>query len=179
MDRAAVTQRVWELVEPLALAAGLELVDVQHRPEGGHITLRLLLDRLEADSGARVTLDELAGMSRQIGDVLDAHDVVPGAYHLECSSPGIDRPLVREDHFRRALGRRVRVETRERVGDRRRFRGVLQAVTPAGIRVEDPDAGTVEIPLRAVTKANLEFEFSAGGRPAAGRRAKAGGSDAA
>src|SRR6266849_2574512 len=54
MDRSAVTQRVWELAEPLALAGGLELVDVQYRPEGGRIVLRLLLDRPEGG----VTLDE-------------------------------------------------------------------------------------------------------------------------
>jgi len=99
MDRAAVTRRVWELSEPLARAAGLELVDVQYRPEGGRLILRLLLDRF-ADRpvevpAAGVTLDELARISRELGDVLDAHDAVPGRYHLECSSPGLNRPLVR------------------------------------------------------------------------------------
>src|SRR6185369_11695175 len=111
MDRSAVTQRVWELAEPLALATGLELVDVQYRPESGRIVLRLLLDRPDG----RVTLDELTRVSRELGDVLDAHDAVPGRYHLECSSPGVNRPLLREAHFRRARGEheRVRVRTRD------------------------------------------------------------------
>src|SRR5437773_11956045 len=61
MDRSAVTQRVWELAEPLALAGGLELVDVQYRPEGGRIVVRLLLDRPEGG----VTLDELTRVSRE------------------------------------------------------------------------------------------------------------------
>ena len=100
MDPSAVTRRVWELAEPLALGAGLELVDVQYRPEGGRLVLRLLIDR--PDGG--VTVDELARISRELGDVLDAHDTVPGRYQLECSSPGVNRPLLREAHFHRALG---------------------------------------------------------------------------
>src|SRR5437879_13815596 len=139
MDRSAVTQRVWELAEPLALAGGLELVDVQYRPEGGRVVLRLLLDR--PDGG--VTLDELTRVSRELGDLLDAHDAVPGRYQLECSSPGINRPLLREAHFRRVLGERVPVQTRAPIGGRRRFRGTPEGATAQGIPVRDPAAGRV------------------------------------
>jgi ribosome maturation factor RimP len=154
MDRSAVTQRVWELSEPLALAAGLELVDVQFRPEAGRTVLRLLIDRPEGG----VTLDELARVSRELGDVLDAHDAVPGRYNLECSSPGLNRPLVREAHFRRAVGRRVRVRTRELLGDRRQFRGVLEDVTAEGVRVVDAGVATF-VPFDAIDKANVEYDF--------------------
>src|SRR4029077_4653144 len=119
MDRSAVTQRVWELAEPLALAGGLELVDVQYRPEGGRIVLRLLLDRPEGG----ITLDELTRVSRELGDVLDAHDAVPGRYHLECSSPALNPPLLRAAHFARAVGQRVRVQARQPIAGRRHFRG--------------------------------------------------------
>jgi ribosome maturation factor RimP len=163
MDRAAVTRRVWELSEPLARAAGLELVDVQYRPEGGRLILRLLLDR-SADHpvevpGAGVTLDELARVSRELGDVLDAHDAVPGRYHLECSSPGLDRPLVRPEHFRRAVGRRVRVRMQEPIDGRRQFRGVLEGATEQTITVRDPDVGVVSLALDGVERATTEFEF--------------------
>ena len=158
MDSSAVTQRVWELAEPLALAAGLELVDVQYRPEGGRTVLRLLIDRPEGG----VTLDELARMSREFGDVLDAHDPVPGRYHLECSSPGLNRPLVREPHFRRAIGQRVRVRSRELIGDRRQFRGTLEAVTADGVTVVDNGRATF-VPFAAIDKANVEYDFA---RPA-------------
>ena len=154
MDRSSVTQRVWELAEPLALAAGLELVDVQFRPEAGRTVLRLLIDRPEGG----VTLDELARVSRELGDVLDAHDAVPGRYNLECSSPGLNRPLVREAHFRRAVGRRVRVRTRELLGDRRQFRGILEEVTPEGVRVVDAGVTTF-VPFDAIDKANIEYDF--------------------
>lgn len=156
MDRSAVTRRVWELAEPLALAAGLELVDVQYRPEGGRQVLRLLIDRPEGG----VTLDQLTGVSRELGDLLDAHDAVPGRYQLECSSPGLNRPLVCEAHFRRALGQRVRVRTRTPIGDRRQFHGTLEAVTADGVTVRDPDAATVVIPFSVIEKANTEHDFS-------------------
>src|SRR5215475_2020186 len=161
MDRSAVTQRVWELAEPLALAAGLELVDVQYRPEAGRTVLRLLIDR---PTGG-VTLDELARLSRELGDVLDGHDAVPGRYHLECSSPGLNRPLVRPPHFERAVGQRVRVRMHEPVDGRRQFRGVLDDATEQSIRVNDPDAGVVSLALDGIERASTEFEFpSPGGK---------------
>src|SRR2546427_13284878 len=139
MDRSAVTQRVWELAEPLALAGGLELVDVQYRPEGGRVVLRLLLDRPEGG----VTLDGLARMSRELGDLLDAHDAVPGRYQLECSSPGINRPLLRAAHYHRALGERVWVQTRAPIGGGRRVPGTLEAAPAAEIKLHHHHAGGV------------------------------------
>ncbi|HJW71155.1 MAG TPA: ribosome maturation factor RimP [Candidatus Binatia bacterium] len=169
MDRAAVTRRVWELSEPLARAAGLELVDVQYRPEGGRLILRVLLDRFadhtDQTLAAGVTLDELARVSRELGDVLDAHDAVPGRYHLECSSPGLNRPLVRPEHFRRAIGQRVRVRMRDPIDGRRQFRGVLDDATEQSITVHDPDVGVVSLALAGIERASTEFEFpSPGGK---------------
>ncbi|MFN8545871.1 MAG: ribosome maturation factor RimP [Candidatus Binatia bacterium] len=163
MDRSAVTQRVWELAEPLALARGLELWDVQFRPEGGRVVVRVLLDRSEGG----VTLDDLTRVSRELGDVLDAHEAVPGRYHLECSSPGLDRPLVRESHFRRAVGQRVSVRSREPIAGRRGFHGTLEAVTDRGITLRDPDVGAVDVDFAAIEKANMEFEFARPAGPSA------------
>lgn len=159
MDRGAVTQRVWELSEPLARAAGLELVDVQYRPEGGRLILRVLLDRIDGGPSAGVTLAELARMSRELGDVLDAHDAVPGRYVLECSSPGVNRPLVKPQHFARAVGQRVQVRMQEPIAGRRQFRGVLCAAADAVITVEDPDAGVVSLAIDGIDRASTEFEF--------------------
>lgn len=156
MDRTRVTQRVWELAEPLALAVGLELWDVQYRPEAGRMILRLLLDRPEGG----VTLDQLSRVSRELGDLLDAHDAVPGRYALECSSPGVNRPLLRAAHFERARGQRIRVRTRTPVGERRQFRGTLDAVGPDGITLREPDATALFLPFSAIEKANVEYDFT-------------------
>ncbi len=159
MDWSAVAQRVWGLAEPVVVTAGLELVDVQYRPEGGRAVLRLLIDR---PSGG-VTIDELARVSRELGHVLDAYDAVPGRYQLECSSPGVNRPLLKPDHFRRAIGQRVSVRMRTARDGRRQFRGVLVAAADDAVTVDDPDAGRAVLPLVDVERANVEFDFS---RPA-------------
>ena len=156
MDWSAVTQRVWELAEPVVVTAGLELVDVRYRPEGGRTVLRLLIDRPEGG----ITIDELARVSRELGHVLDAHDAIPGRYHLECSSPGVNRPLIRPDHYRRAVGERIYVRTRNAIGGRRQFRGTLTAVSDDAISVDDPDAGAVSLPFGDVERANVEFDFN-------------------
>src|SRR5882724_1531009 len=101
-----VAERVWEIAEPLVVQEGLEIVDVEFRRENRGMILRLFLDR---EGG--VGLDDLTRVSRQLGDLLDVHDTVPGRYLLECSSPGIDRRLRRPDHFRRYIGKAVRVRT--------------------------------------------------------------------
>jgi len=161
MDITTVVQRVWELAEPAVTAAGLELVDVQYRPESGRMMLRLLIDRPEGG----VTLDELARTSRELGDVLEGHDAIAGRYHLECSSPGLNRPLVREPHFRRAIGERVQVRLGAPIGTRRQFKGVLEAVSAEGIRIRDSEGGLVDLPFSAIQKANTEFDFSRPARP--------------
>jgi ribosome maturation factor RimP len=162
MDPSAVTQRVWELAEPVVLAAGLELVDVQYRPEGGRLVLRLLLDRPEGG----VTLEEITRTARELGDVLDAHDPVPGRYHLECSSPGLNRPLVREAHYARAVGKQVRVRTREPLNARRQFRGRLASVSAEGVTVVEQGDVSAFIPFAAIERANVEYEFPRPGGPA-------------
>ena len=164
MDASTIRERVWELTEPLVERLGLEVVDVHYRSEAGRMVLRLLVDRPRGG----VTLDELADVSRQIGDVVDAHDAVPGRYVLECSSPGVERPLRRPEHFRRVVGEAIRLTTREPRDGRRRFRGALEAVTDVGVRLADVEVGPVEVAFEEITEAHTEFDarraLSAGAR---------------
>lgn len=127
-----VAERVWEIAEPLVTHEGLEMVDVEFRRESRGMVLRLYLDR---ESG--VSLDDLTRVSRQLGDLLDVHDAVPGRYTLEVSSPGINRRLRRPEHFLRYLGKRVRVRTAGAVEGRRGFVGILQSVDADGIVVDE------------------------------------------
>lgn len=159
MDWTAVAQRVWALAEPVAVTAGLELVDVQCRPEGGRTIVRLLIDR----PAGGINVDELARLSRELGHLFDAHDTVPGRYTLECSSPGLNRPLIKPDHFRRAAGQRVYVRMRTPIDGRRQFRGTLVDVADDAVTIDDGDVGRVGLSLADVERANIEFDFS---RPA-------------
>ena len=158
---------VWRLVEPIALEAGLEVVDIEYRREGRGPVLRLLLDR-----PGGISLDQLSAFSRQVSDVLDVHpEDTPGSYTLEVSSPGINRPLRRPAHFLAFVGKRVHVRTRAPVGDRHTFRGVLESVDDGGIVIRSDDGGRHAISFAAILHANYQHEFSspahAGGR---GRR---------
>jgi ribosome maturation factor RimP len=145
-------------------------VDVEHRREGRGAVLRLLIDK----AGGGVTLDELTAVSRQVSDVLDVRDdAVPGAYTLEVSSPGINRPLTRPGHFPPFVGKRVHVKTRKAIGDRHSFRGVLAAAGPDGITVMSDDHASHDIPFDVIARANYQHEFPAVGRRRADRRGAA------
>lgn len=159
----AFCERARELAEPLVRAAGLEIFDVEYKSDRGRMVLRVSLQR----PGGTVTLDDLSTMSRRLGDVFDVHDAVPGRYLLECSSPGLERPLRRESHFRGAVGERVSVRVGEPVAERRRLRGTLVAVTEAGITVEDGEVGRVEVPFGAISEARTEFVPERKGAPGA------------
>ena len=154
-----VAERVWEIAEPLVTHEGLEMVDVEFRRENRGTVLRLYLDR---EGG--VSLDDLTRVSRQLGDVLDAHDAVPGTYTLEVSSPGINRRLRRPDHFRRYIGETVRVRTIAPLDTRRVFVGVLQRVEDDAIVVNLTD-GEHRIAFREIAQANYEPEVREPRRP--------------
>lgn len=152
----SVVERIWALAEPLVTEYGMEIVDIDYRREArGHV-LRLYLGR----ENGHVTLDELTAMNRRIGHLVEAHAAIPGRYVLEVSSPGINRRLRRPAHFRRFIGKRVRVRTHERVLDRRSFLGTLQAVDDHGIVVRT-DHEEVLISYDNITQANYEHDFGA------------------
>jgi ribosome maturation factor RimP len=153
----ATVARIWELAEPLAALEGMEIVDIEFRREGsrGGRVLRLYLDK---EGGANV--DDLSRVSRELSDLLDARDAIEGAYTLEVSSPGINRPLKRPEHFARFVGKRVRVRSREMIHGRRSFLGVLQEVLEDRIRLTQ-DGTPYEIPFSMIEKSNYEHDWSA------------------
>ncbi len=153
----SVLERVWHIAEPLVTHEGMEIVDIDYRRERGGTVLRFYLDR---EGG--VGIDDLAPMSRRLGDLIEVHGVVPGSYTLEVSSPGINRRLRQPGHFRRFVGKRVRVRTVERQAGRRSFIGPLRAVEEEGIVVEAGDLMQF-IRFEDIAQANYEHEFAEGG----------------
>ena len=117
MDSSVVNQ-VRELIRPLLAGRGVELVELTCHPGGGRLTLRCLVDTARG-----MTLDELSGLNRSIGAVLEEHDAIPDRYLLEVSSPGLDRPLKTAADFERVIGRRVKVITSAPVAGRQEHRG--------------------------------------------------------
>jgi ribosome maturation factor RimP len=153
----ATMTRVWELAAPLAQAEGMEIIDIELRHEGtrGGRILRVYLDK---EGGPNV--DDLSRVSRQLSDLLDTHDAVDGAYTLEVSSPGINRPLRRPEHFVRFVGKRVRVRTRDMINGRRSFLGILRSVVGDQIALTQ-DGVEYQIPFSVIEKSNYEHDWSA------------------
>ncbi len=171
--QAMIIQQIWALADPIATEEGLEIVDIELRREGHGTTLRVFLDRL---GGGGVDLDHLARFSRQVGDVLDVHDFVAGAYTLETSSPGLNRRLRVPEHFRRYIGERVRVRLAQPIDGRRTFLAPLAAVEQNGI-VLAVDGQAQFIPFTAIAQANYEYDIAAesGHRRGGARRQHATG----
>jgi ribosome maturation factor RimP len=138
-------QSIGELVEPLAIAAGLELWDVEVNPR----MVRVLVDR---DGG--VDLDSLAHLARAVSAALDGRDeLTPGTqYQLEVSSPGVERTLRRPGHYQRYVGTTISVKTTTPVAGSRRLQGVLLAADGNGITLEGPQ-GAVELRYDQIQKA--------------------------
>lgn len=150
----AVAKRVWTILEPLVTHEGMEIIDIDYRREGRGTILRLFLDR---EGG--VSLDDLAPMSRRLGDLLDAHEALPGPYTLEVSSPGINRRLRLPGHFRAYVGKKVRVRTLAPILGHRTFLGPLQSAESDGIVVGTGSAAQF-IPYEEIAQANYEHEFA-------------------
>ena len=153
----ATLTRVWELAMPLAQAEGMEIVDIEFRHEGsrGGRVLRLYMDK---EGGPNV--DDLSRVSRQLSEILDVRDTIDGAYTLEVSSPGINRPLRKPEHFSRFIGKRIRIRTRDLIDGRRSFLGILDEVAGNSVRLTQ-DGKQYWIPLSMIEKSNYEHDWSA------------------
>lgn len=151
-----LARKVAELLAPHIERQGFELVAVEYRPGTRSSLLRLLVDR----PGGGIGLDELERLSPVVSDLLDVYDPVEGRYTLEVASPGINRPLAKLSHFQAFLGRRVRIRTLKPRDGRRLFLGVLLAVGPEGIELDDElTKERQRIGLDEIQAANYEHEF--------------------
>lgn len=153
MGADEVYDRVVNATRDLMLGLGLEVVDARIAREKGRIILRVSLDKVGG-----LTLDDCAGASELLGQVLERESVVKGPYVLEVMSPGIDRPLRRKDDYRRSVGRRVKVNLRQPFEGRVTFRGILLEATEESVRL---DLGTEQIDLtyEAISSSRLDPEL--------------------
>lgn len=141
---ADTAQRIERLIEPALTAMGYELVRVAIHG-GGQQTLQIMAERRD---GVSMTVDDCADLSRTVSALLDVEDPIAGAYTLEVSSPGIDRPLVKRADFERFAGFEARIETVQPVAGRKRFRGRLMGVTGDDVRLREPVKAPVQAPVQ-------------------------------
>jgi ribosome maturation factor RimP len=149
-----VAKKVVELLEPHVERQGFELVAVEYRSNG---LLRVMIDR----PGGGIRLDDLEGLARTLGDLLDVYDPVEGRYTLEVSSPGINRPLTKLSHFEEYRGRRVRIRSHVARDGQKSFLGPLVEVTPSGVELEDEISRRRQsFAYDEIKEANYEHEFN-------------------
>lgn len=130
VSETGLAARLAALAEPVVVESGYRLVRVTVSGRDGQ-TVQIMAERPDGT----MTIEDCETISRNLSPLLDANDMVPGAYRLEVSSPGIDRPLVRPSDFEAWAGHEARIELREPVGGRKRFRGVLEGFEDEEVRI--------------------------------------------
>ena len=148
-------QRVAAIIEPVIVGMGFRLVRVRLLNQNG-LTLQVMAERNDGN----MTVQDCEEVSTAISPVLDVEDPVDKAYHLEVSSPGIDRPMVRKSDFLRWIGHIVKCETSILVDNRKRFRGKIADVNDDGFTIERDQVAygeepKVTIPFSTLAEAKL------------------------
>ncbi len=166
-----VPETVAEIITPVVESFEAELVDVEWSGQ----SLRVVLDKPDG-----ITTDVLAKINREISPLLDLEDPIPGRYTLEVSSPGVERPLNRDEHWTRAVGEQVIVKFLK-TEDVRRIRGELRSfdadartATVVAIEIDgiDKPAREIEVDLSLVDSARTVFDWGTATRPEPKRKKK-------
>jgi ribosome maturation factor RimP len=146
-----LSERIAQLIAPIADELGYELVRVQMQGGARHATLQIMAERRDRKA---MIVDDCARLSRAISARLDEADPIDGEYTLEVSSPGIDRPLMKRADYERFLGHEAKVETDQPIDGRKRFQGTIASLDGDTMMLES--AGTVfALPLGQVKSAKL------------------------
>ena len=132
---------------------GFELWAIEYIPAGRHTTLRVFVDKLGG-----INVDDCAAISRQLSAIMDVEDPISDQYMLEVSSPGLDRVLIKPEHFKRYEGKQVRVRSAVAILGRKKINGLMTKVLDDAIEVE-VDGELFEIPFGLIDKANLAIEL--------------------
>ena len=162
IGQESVVERVRHTLEPVLARDGYELVEVEWVRGGGRFTLRVFIDK-----PGGVNIDDCQAISRTVEPILDVEDFIEPAYDLEVSSPGLDRPLRKPEHFARYAGQRVQVKaygpvagTAEGSAPRKSWTGRLEGFRDGAVLV-DVDGVLHRIPHDQIAKAHLEYDVEA------------------
>ncbi|MCG6982563.1 MAG: ribosome maturation factor RimP [Deltaproteobacteria bacterium] len=152
-QQTQIYKQVEEISESLVVSEGMELVDLEYRREGPRWMLRLFIDK-----GGGVTVDDCARISRELGDLLDVKDLIPQAYVLEVSSPGLNRRIRKKKDFSRFAGQKVQLLLVSPKDGRRKIVGDLVGVEGEEVVVIGTE-GRFSVALENIARANLIYEF--------------------
>jgi ribosome maturation factor RimP len=148
-----IVDKISSVVLPILRESSLDLVDVEFLPSGRRWLLRIYIDK---EGG--VSIKDCEWVSRELGRLLEAEDIISHPFVLEVSSPGLTRPLKKWQDFDRYVGKRCKIITKEIVDGKNEFRGVINDATIDDVAVM-VDGILHRISLSVIKKANLEFEL--------------------
>ena len=150
-----IVNRVKELLLPILEEGGFELVDVEFVREPVGWVLRIYADRPKGG----ITISDCQWISERIGTLLDVEDLIPHAYNLEVSSPGLDRPLKTRRDFERHVGIVVKIKTHEPMDNQRNFKGEIVSTSERGVTIHDVSRNAnVEIPYGNIKSARVDVD---------------------
>jgi len=150
-----IVSQVSQLAEGLLGEYGMEMVDVEFRFERGRWTLRVFIDKQGG-----ITVDDCAHVNRELGDLIEAKDIIGYHYVLEISSPGLNRPLRKEGDFIRSIGKMVKLELSRPINKRRNFTGRVTSVRQGIIGLLVDNDNLIELPLKEIDRARVKYEFN-------------------
>ncbi|MFZ4454190.1 ribosome maturation factor RimP [Salibacterium aidingense] len=150
-----IKDKTTELAEPIVEGMGLELVDVEYKKEGKHWFLKVFID---SEDG--VDIEDCGHVSEKLSETLDEENIIQGAYYLDVSSPGAERPLKTKKDISRAVGKHVYVTTYEPIDGEKAFEGTLTGFDEDSLSIEGKQKQkTYHVPYEKVAKARLAIQF--------------------
>jgi len=152
MDREVLINDFKAFLEGFLRERNLDFVELIYRYEGRDLFLRVLVDKFNGG----ITLDECAGLNRELGAILDEKNILENRFILEVSSPGLDRDLKTENDFKRSINKRVRFFLNDYIKAKLEWEGVVHKVDGTVVSV-DTGNGLIEVPLVKINKAKQEI----------------------
>jgi len=153
LKKNVLIEKIEELVKPIISELLYELYYVEYIKENGEFYLRIYIDKKDD----RISLDDCVAVSRRVSEILDTEDPIKEAYYLEVSSPGLNRGLYEEEHFKKVIGKEVLVKLNSSIDGTKSVKGILKDVLEDSIVVEAETE--VKILKDKIKFANLEGEI--------------------
>ena len=152
MKNDALVNEIYEMVKPIADELNYDIYHVEYVKENGELYLRIYIEK---DGG--ITLSDCEALSRRVSDLMDEKDPIKDPYFLEVSSPGLNRTLFTEEHYKRFIGREVMVKFTKSVDGKKNIKGILKEVNEDSIVVEADQL--INIPKDKIKSVKIEGEI--------------------
>ena len=148
----ALINQIYELVKPIADELNYDIYHIEYVKENGEYYLRIYIEK---EGG--ITLSDCEALSRRVSDVMDEKDPIADPYFLEVSSPGLNRTIFTEEHYKRFIGREVMVRFTKAIDGKKSVKGILKEVNEENIIIEADTL--ISIPKEKIKSANIEGEI--------------------